>query len=317
MARQPKPGLRERALAAERESKYIEFKERFDPAEDGEWCELLKDFAALANSSGGAIVIGLRNDGSPSGADVQAVLQLDPAKITDKLFKYTGVNHDGFEIREGKRRRQRVAIVLVAGAAVPIVFTKPGTYKVVGAGKQQANAFSKGTVYFRHGAKSEPATSDDLQIFIERKVDEVWKSRAQNLRRLVSAPADAQVTISRLTTGKTTGAPPTVRVTTDPTAPVYGKLDPDVTHPYRQMDLITEVNRRLPTGTTINTHDVKCIRTILKLDGATAPEFCHRPKFGVTQYSQQFAEWLVAQHKKDPSFFANLRKRYHDIAKRS
>ncbi len=61
----------ERARLAKRESKYAEFKERFDPESDGEWAEIVKDFAAIANSGGGIVAIGLRNNGSVSSANVK------------------------------------------------------------------------------------------------------------------------------------------------------------------------------------------------------------------------------------------------------
>jgi predicted HTH transcriptional regulator len=56
-----------RAAAARRESKYVEFKEQSDTAFDGEWLELFKDIVAIANSSRGVLVIGVRKDGTPSG----------------------------------------------------------------------------------------------------------------------------------------------------------------------------------------------------------------------------------------------------------
>jgi hypothetical protein len=42
-----------RAADAKRESKHVEFKEEFDPTNDGNWLELLKDLAAIANVGGG------------------------------------------------------------------------------------------------------------------------------------------------------------------------------------------------------------------------------------------------------------------------
>jgi len=49
------------ALAATKESKKVEFKREFSAEQPGAWCELIKDIAAMANSSGGVIVIGLEN----------------------------------------------------------------------------------------------------------------------------------------------------------------------------------------------------------------------------------------------------------------
>ena len=60
--------LVDKALKAKRESKLIDFKSAFDPESTGDWCELVKDIVAMANSGGGAIVIGLDNSGSPSKA---------------------------------------------------------------------------------------------------------------------------------------------------------------------------------------------------------------------------------------------------------
>ena len=79
-----------------RETKGAELKDRFDPSSEGEWCALLKNLAAIANSGGGIAVIGARNNGAASGFDVQSVLDLDGAVITDKLFRYTTLHHAGF-----------------------------------------------------------------------------------------------------------------------------------------------------------------------------------------------------------------------------
>jgi hypothetical protein len=35
-------------MASKRESKHVDFKEKFEPKSDGERCELQKDFAAVA-----------------------------------------------------------------------------------------------------------------------------------------------------------------------------------------------------------------------------------------------------------------------------
>jgi predicted HTH transcriptional regulator len=151
----------EKAERAKRESKYVEFKERFDPSITGEWCELLKDFIAIANSGGGVLVVGVRDDGTASREDVLPVLQLDPAKITDKVFKYTDEHFAGFEVHDLKRGSKRVAAILVQPATAPIAFTSQGSYED-DQGKRKT-AFVKGTVYVRHGAKSEPATTIDLR----------------------------------------------------------------------------------------------------------------------------------------------------------
>ncbi len=51
--------LVDKGLAAKRESKYLDFKSSFNPDSAGEWCELIKDIVAMANTGGGIIIIGL------------------------------------------------------------------------------------------------------------------------------------------------------------------------------------------------------------------------------------------------------------------
>jgi schlafen family protein len=300
----------ERAATAKRESKYVDFKEKFDPGSEGEWCELLKDFGAMANSGGGVIVVGLRNNGTAIGEDVQAVLDLDPARITDKLFKYTNEHHSGFEVHEMHRDTAKVAVIVVEAVVVPLVFTDPGTYVHPATGKQKT-AFSKGTVYFRHGAKSEPATSSDLREFIEARVEAARKAWLGNIRKVVEAPADAKVAIYRTSASDAGGDPAHIQLTTDPNAPVYGRLDPDQSHPYRQKELVKEVNKNLPGSQSINSHDILCLRRTRDINESTRPEFCHSPKFGTMQYSQAFVEWIVTEYSRDSSLFSRARAQYY------
>ena len=97
----------DRAREAKRESKYVDFKEQFDPRVEGEWIELIKDFVAMANSGGGVVVVGIRNDGSASGADLRPILELDAAKIADKLVRYVAEN---FDANQDHRAGQRVLL---------------------------------------------------------------------------------------------------------------------------------------------------------------------------------------------------------------
>ena len=77
----------QKAKSAKRESKYIEFKEKFDVQSSQHRCEIVKDIVAISNSGGGCILFGVNNDGSPSGYDISSFLELDPAIITDKIAK--------------------------------------------------------------------------------------------------------------------------------------------------------------------------------------------------------------------------------------
>jgi predicted HTH transcriptional regulator len=157
----------EHALNATRESKTVDFKSRFDPRSDTEWVELVKDLVAMANSGGGVVLVGVQDDASPSGADISSVIRLDPAQLTDKIFRYTGEHFSGFAIREGVRDGNAIAVLEVQGSDDLLVFIRPGNY-VSDNGKEKS-AFAIGGVYFRHGAKSEPCTPSDLRRHIQRE----------------------------------------------------------------------------------------------------------------------------------------------------
>jgi hypothetical protein len=302
----------ERAAEAKRESKYVEFKEQFDLSVEGERIELLKDFVAIANSGGGVVIVGVANDSSPSGADVQAVLALDGAKIGDKLARYTGDNFDEFEVHEMRRRGKRAAAIIVgAVAAAPLVFQQQGSY--MNPQGRPKTAFHRGAVYFRHGAKSEPATSDDLRVFIERRLDLVRNSWLGGIKRVISAPRGSEIVAIQRTRDEE-GEPNRIRITTDEDAPVYGRIDPDDTHPHRQTELIAEVNKKLPRETTINSYDVQAVRRVHEIDPKTRPDFAHQGKFDLApQYSDELVDWLVEQHRRDDQFFARARAEYANL----
>jgi hypothetical protein len=174
--------------SAETETADLDFKGSFDPSALQAWCELIKDMVAMANSGGGVILVGVNDDGSPAVTDIEVVVAVDPAKIADKIKKYTDQHVAGFSLVKGSRRGQPVAVLSVAPVPIPIIFTAPGTYEV-GGGKQKT-AFAKGTVYFRHGAKSEPGTSADLRAAIERELDRIRGSWLDGIKKLVTAPAE-------------------------------------------------------------------------------------------------------------------------------
>jgi hypothetical protein len=94
---------------------------------------------------------------------------------------------------------------------------------------------------------------------------------------------------------------------------VLRAVDWDITHPYRQTELIEEVNQRLPGDAPINTHDVLSVRRAYNIDDATRPDFVHRPRYGWNQYSDEFVDWLVAEYNGDGEFFTKARARYYEL----
>lgn len=302
------PSLLDKGLKAKRESKFVDFKREFDPASPGEWCELIKDIVAMANSGGGVILIGIDDGGIPSNADVTAILALDHAKVLDKIRKYTGSEFVEIEVHEAQKGADTIALLEVAAMEVPIVFQEVGTYE--GHAGKQKTAFSKRTVYFRHGAKSEPGTTTDLRNVIERRLKAIRAEWLDGVRKVVTAPQGSAVSIfaGDVRESDEVGAVP-IRLVTDPEAPGYRLIDHDTTYPYRQKEFMGKINDMLPDGVNVSTYDILAVRRVHDID--RQPTYCHTPKFGSPQYSDSFATWIVASHKENNEFFAEARSKYH------
>lgn len=298
----------QKAQSVDKETKEIEFKETFSADSTRDWCEIVKDIIAISNSGGGCILIGVKNDGASSDSCIVDTLNLDPAQVTDKIAKYTGQQFSQFEVKPIDRHGKKVLALLIDDAHVPIVFTKLGTYDI--GGGRQHTAFQAGTVYFRHGAKSEPGNSDDLKDAIERELRRMRRFWLSNVRKIVNASPEYKVLAlpPHVKLDAALTATP-IRITDEPGAPALRLETPDTTHPLRQKDVIQAVNRRLEGKKTVNAYDIWCVRKVHGIDTAK-PQYYYKPKFGSPQYSQAFVDWLVRSYEQDPSFFDKAREKY-------
>src|SRR5262249_40070531 len=101
------------ALLADQESEKVDFKESLDDSSKGEWCEIIKDIVAMANSGGSVILIGVNDDGSISNANVSPVLNYDPADLTNKMFSYTGHHFSAFKITPVQKSGITIAAIQI------------------------------------------------------------------------------------------------------------------------------------------------------------------------------------------------------------
>jgi hypothetical protein len=129
------------------------------------------------------------------------------------------------------------------------------------------------------------------------------------------APGGAEIAVVETAERDEEGRPTLIRLTTDPTAPLYGQIDPDLSHPYRQKEVVREVNARLD-GREVNAFDILSVRRIHEISEETHPDFVHVPKFGSPQYSEAFVTWLVDQDERDPQFFERAKARYVALRRR-
>jgi hypothetical protein len=294
------------ALELNHETQSVDFKRQFDPSSSAEWCELTKDLVAMANSGGGVILVGLEDDGTPVVA--QSPLggkTLDPADIANKVFRYTGKHLRDVQVIPKTKARQEIIAIAVPAVRIPFVFSQPGTYQIPG-GKQKT-AFGLGTLYFRHGAKSEVATTEDLRMAFDRELIARREEWLGNIRRVIEAPPGSVVQVVPTELSEIEGRGVGVRLVHDPSAPTVPQWSPDDTHPYRQKELLAAINERFGGTFKINSFDVQCVRRAYDIE--SDPNFFHKPRHGSPQYSNAFVEWLHDKFQRDPKFFHTAREK--------
>lgn len=145
-------------------------------------------------------------------------------------------------------------------------------------------------------------------------VREQWKA---GMRLVTEAPEGARLAVVEAANANPTAPPTRFRPTNDPTAPVYGQLSPDQTHPHRQAQLLPELNKRLSSGSAVNGYDLLSVRRVHGIDATTHPDLVYQPRWpnSSPQYSEEFIDWLVAQAKADPQCFEKARAKFHKMAK--
>jgi hypothetical protein len=289
------------------ESDLVDFKQEYSPQKKAAfWAETVKDIVSFANTRGGIIIFGLNDTGLNSGINCDALFELDSASLTDQIRKYTSANYSQVAVVPIVRDKFRYPAILTLPVETPLVFTKVGTYEIEN-GKQKT-AFSLGTVYFRHGSKSEPCTREDLAAFFDRQLEIVRHQWLGNIRRVVEAPIGASVVVTNSHEGGSA-----VRLTSDPNAPLVHLPQLSDGYPYRQGELIDEINRRLDLSVPLNSHDVQAIKNFENITPQDTPEFVSKPHDTASpQYSQEMVNLVVERYEGDNEFFKMCRTYWKD-----
>lgn len=304
--------LHNRVVTGTTEASDLDFKLEWDYTRNADCLEIVKDIIAMANSGGGAILIGADDNGNPVNP-ADPAKRCDPAVLNDKIFKYTGIQPTFVEMGLVERSGVHLQAIFVGEADIPIPFLNPGTYELPD--KKQKTVFGKGTVYFRHSAKSEPATHDDFRQFLDRDFQRRKKFLLEGIAKVIEAPPSSTITVFSGPL-KVTDSPDAtaVRITTDPTAPMISAPMVDKTHPYRQKELLEKVNTRLPAGKRITTHDFLCIRRTQYIHRDL--KYCYNMNWSSPRYSEACVDWLVEQITGDDAFVHRARELYAQIKER-
>jgi hypothetical protein len=292
------------------EGTHIDFKSKIDWTNDGEVIELIKDIIAIANSGGGCVLLGTNDDGTKNSDFNNDIHAIDNSVIVNRIRKYTNLEYDGFEILNITRMGEMTFCILIMPSNKPIVFEKPGTYPNPNDPIKQKTAFGQGTIYFRHGSKSETCNNVDLTSFIDKELERIKDSWLGNIRKVVEAPIGHVVQmLPPNVIMKETNDATAIRITDDVDAPVYKIENPDNICPFRQKDIVNKINEKHRLEEKINQYDIQAIIHVFVIDNSK-PNFYYKSLYGPKQYSQAFVDWILGEHIKDTMFFHKTREAY-------
>jgi hypothetical protein len=135
--------------------------------------------------------------------------------------------------------------------------------------------------------------------------------------RIVVVPAQQEAPVKSITVGArrkiTTAANlQPVRIVTDPAAPALQPQDVDHLYPWRQKDLVRELNTRIGRRM-LNSYDIQAVRRHHRLDDR--PDFVFNLPGAGRRYSPAVADWIMEQHANDAEFFHHARAADQEMLK--
>lgn len=255
------------------------------------------------------MLFGVDDTGKPSNIDVSEIRNLDAATITDKISKYTNSQFSGFEIHDCEKEGVELVALRIYESLSPLVFEKPGTYDI--GDRKQKTAFSQGTIYFRHGAKSETAKSKDIDLIIQRNLEMIRSQWMSNIRKVMQAPSNYEVILAApglKSTESPLATPIRFSDSHDPNATLVQLPNPDETHPLRQKDVIKLVNTKRKSSDKINSFDIRCVRKVHGIENNQ--QYFYHANYSAPLYTYVFVDWLVEQSSLDADFFFKARQIY-------
>ncbi len=105
------------------------------------------------------------------------------------------------------------------------------------------------------------------------------------------------------------------RVVDDPSVPAVARTDFDVTHPYRQKELLVTINKRLGRKL-VGPFEILAVRRTYSID--ERPEYVHKPKYSQSpQFSDAFVSWLMTEYQRDAEFFEKAKDAYRATRRRN
>jgi hypothetical protein len=152
----------------------------FDPSSQRDWCELIRDIVAIANTGGGGVLLRLP-------AETGAITRSD---VLRRLGEFSDATFDDIDLQPADVGNAAGLVISIGRSLFPIVFTKRGSYRDPNDSKCEIEVFAAGSIYVWHADKSEPGGTGDLRDFFERLLRRVRLRWLRGIRRVLTTPFD-------------------------------------------------------------------------------------------------------------------------------
>lgn len=172
------------------ETENVERKRTIDLDERGDRLALVREIVAMANTSGGQVILGVDDDGTVVGLDESRASKFDPARLSDLLDPFTSPDH--IELTVSTDRTDHgviVRVVVPEHSEPPLVLARNGNYQQPG-GKQKS-VFNAGDVLVRRGTKVERAVRADYQSWLRHAAEEARSLLMERVALIANLPDDA------------------------------------------------------------------------------------------------------------------------------
>jgi len=286
-------------LKQKQETASIEFKSEFDGTAVA-WLEIIKDIVGMANSGGGLILFGFDSKGKPSNKDISIVSTIDPAVLTDKIHKHTSINFSNFKIVSLEYQDTVVCVYEIGHSEYPIIFTTAGNSQVNG---KTVPSFQVGTVYFRHGAKTEPADNQDIRQFLDKKIERTRGAWLDGIRKVVEAPEGSVINVMSLDNSSNVSTD--IHLTNDPSAPNYTIEDIDKIYPLRGKLICNILNNKFSNLAPLKNKNILDANDFLGFNQNR--NYIYRQKDAIIKYSSQYLKLLMEKYSENPNFFIDAK----------
>lgn len=147
------------------ESAKLDYKQDYIDGSENRY-RLIKHVLAMANTAGGYIVVGVRNDGVACGVTDSAVRALDETKVRALVASATSVPIPLFV--DTSIRHEAVQLVVVTVLPLEGRFAVSAIDAQKEKGSNPSYLFRKGDVLVRHGSASERWQQDDADFLGDR-----------------------------------------------------------------------------------------------------------------------------------------------------